>query len=307
MSLRLFLSADLAGSTAFKQNSSAVEWQLFFKGFYDQLPTYVDKEFYRDSHRLALWKTIGDEIVFSAELKSAEDAGRMIEAFRRGAARYRKDITTPPRGLDLKCAGWTAGFPLGNLEVILQGGGGLVDYIGPGMDIGFRLVKEASPRRLMLSVELAYILSLPAFPDPAIRVGRSVDLKGVGKGHRYPALWLDCFSIGHCEGWDQLELDEEALRGLPRHPAKQEELHTFCRSWLETMGDPFMLPFIEMDPLLNIFPEDYEKRIADLSGGTQDLPPPTSEEKDAENTGTTDTSLDHLILSADTAFPEMPE
>lgn len=66
----------------------------------------------------------------------------------------------------------------------LQGGGGLVDYIGPGMDIGFLLVKESSPRRLMLSVELAYILTLPDFADPQIRVGHSVDLKGVGKGHR---------------------------------------------------------------------------------------------------------------------------
>ena len=305
MSLRLFLSADLAGSTAFKQNYSAVEWQLFFKGFYNQLPAYVEKEFALDSHRLALWKTIGDEIVFSAELKSAEDAGRMIEAFRRGAASYRKDITTPARGLDLKCAGWTAGFPLGNLEVPLRGEGGLVDYIGPGMDIGFRLVKEASPRRLMLSVELAYILSLPAFDDPEIRVGRSVELKGVGKGHRYPALWLDCFSPGPCEGWDQLELDEEALRGLPRRAAAQDQLHTFCRSWLETMGDPFMLPFIEQDPFLNIFPEGYEERKAALQGGTQSLPPPTSEENAAADTGDSDTLLGTLTLAAD-GTPEPP-
>lgn len=307
MSLRLFLSADLAGSTAFKQNASAVAWQLFFESFYNQLPAYVDQEFASDPHRLALWKTVGDEIVFSAELKSAQDAGRMMEAFRRGAARYRKEITNPPRGLDLKCAGWTAGFPLGNLEVTLQGGGGLVDYIGPGMDIGFRLVKEASPRRLMLSVELAYILSLPAFDDPEIRVGRSVDLKGVGKGHRYPALWLDCFSSGPCEGWDQLELDEEALRGFPRQPAMKEKLHAFCRSWLETMGDPFMLPFIEMDPFLNIFPDLYEERKANLRKGTQGLLLPSPDEKAAENTGQTDTSLAKLTTTADSAFQETPD
>lgn len=307
MSLRLFLSADLAGSTAFKQNYSAVEWQLFFQSFYNQLPAYVDKEFALDAHRLALWKTVGDEIVFSAELKSAQDAGRMIEAFRRGAARYRKDITNPPRGLDLKCAGWTAGFPLCNLEVPLRGEGGLVDYIGPGMDIGFRLVKEASPRRLMLSVELAYILSLPAFPDPEIRVGRSVELKGVGKGHRYPALWLDCFSIGDCEGWDQLELDEEALRGLPRKPAPQDQLHKFCGSWLETLGDPFILPFIEKDPFLNIFPDKYRERIAVLLGGTQGPSPLSPDEKEAENTGETETSLANIIALIGPASPETPD
>ena len=296
MSLRLFLSADLAGSTAFKQNSSAATWQLFFRSFYDQLPTYVDKEFALDAHRLALWKTVGDEIVFSAELKSAGDAGRLIAAFQRGGARYRKEITNPPRELDLKCAGWTAGFPLGNLEVLLKGAGGLVDYIGPGMDIGFRLVKEASPRRLMLSVELAYILSLADFPDPAIRVGRSVELKGVGKGHRYPALWLDCFSGYPCGGWDRLEMEEELLRGVPRKPAGQAELHAFCRTWLATIGDPFMLPFIEDDPLLNIFPDRYLELKAALEGGTQGLPPHTIDEKAAEETGDSESVLGTLTL-----------
>ena len=307
MSLRLFLSADLAGSTAFKQNNLALDWQLFFKGFYNQLPAYVDKEFAVDAHRLALWKTVGDEIVFSAELKSAGDAGRMIEAFQRGAARYRKEITNPPRGLDLKCAGWTAGFPLGNLEVLLEGDGGVVDYIGPGMDIGFRLVKEASPRRLMLSVELAYILSLPDFPAPAIRVGRSVELKGVGKGHRYPALWLDCFSGQSCGAWDRLELDEELLRGVPRVPAGQEELHAFCRAWLTTIGDPFMLPFIDHDPYLNIFPDRYEELKAALESGTQSLPPHTLDEKAAEDTGDSESFLGNLTLPNDHDSPETPD
>ena len=307
MSLRLFLSADLAGSTAFKQNNLALDWQLFFKGFYNQLPAYVDKEFALDQHRLALWKTVGDEIVFSAELKSARDAGRMIKAFQRGAARYRKEITHPPRGLDLKCAGWTAGFPLGNLVVLLEGEGGAVDYIGPGMDIGFRLVKEASPRRLMLSVELAYILSLPDFPDPAIRVGRSVELKGVGKGHRYPALWLDCFSAGPCEGWDQLELDEEALRGVPRQPADKDKLHAFCRAWLKTMGDPFMLPFIEDDPQLNIFPDRYEELKSALEVGTQSLPPHTLEEKAAEEMGDSESLLGNLALLRGDYSPDTPD
>lgn len=294
MSLRLFLSADLAGSTAFKQNTGAREWQRFFQSFYTQLPAYVDKEFEPGSSRLALWKTIGDEIVFSAELRSAADAGRMVQAFSRGVGRYRRGITNPPRGLDLKCAGWTAGFPVGNLEVLLPGQDGQTDYIGPGMDIGFRLVKEASPRRLMLSVELVYILSLPVFPDPEICAGSSVELKGVGKGHRYPALWLDRFDPQTCAGWDRLELDEEHVRGLSPKPADQGKLHAFCRSWLETIGDPFMVPFIESEPLLQELPEDYARRKADLLELTQGLVSPTPEEVAQEDLGGADPSLAEL-------------
>ena len=87
MSLRLFLSADLAGSTAFKQKASAIDWQIFFRNFYDQLPAYVDQEFGETASRLALWKTIGDEMVFIAALASAEDARRMTETSRRGLPR----------------------------------------------------------------------------------------------------------------------------------------------------------------------------------------------------------------------------
>ncbi|MDB6133874.1 MAG: hypothetical protein JWM59_2117 [Verrucomicrobiales bacterium] len=269
MSLRLFLSADLAGSTAFKQNCSANEWQNFFGEFYRQLPAYVDPKFGPNESRLSLWKTIGDEIVFSAGLATSGDAPRMVDAFRKGVAAYRRDIITPTRGLDLKCAGWTAGFPVGNLEVELPGLGGQFDYIGPGMDIGFRLVKEATPRRMLLCVELAYILSLPAFPDPGIMVGTHLQLKGVAKGRQYPCLWLDCFPSGECTGWDKIELDEEELQGARRTPANQKALHSFCHAWLQNIGTPFHVPFIEGDGHIGTPPEGYAHMMAEVISTTQ--------------------------------------
>lgn len=269
MSLRIFLSADLAGSTAFKQNHSANEWQDFFRGFYSQLPTYVEQEFGPAESRLALWKTIGDEIVFSAELRISRDAPRMVQAFRKGVAAYRREIITPERGLDVKCAAWTAGFPVGNLQVELPGSGGQYDYIGPGMDIGFRLVKEASPRRMLVSVELACILSLPAFDEPQIIVGPSLSLKGVGKGRRYPCLWLDCFPAADSAGWDSIELGEEALRKAWPSAAAADELHRWCRAWIEHMGPPFHVPFIESDEWIGTPPPGYAEMLAQVTTTTQ--------------------------------------
>ena len=62
--LRLFLSADLAGSTAFKQTGKLDEWQKYFREFYRQLPALlrqklVGKKF--NGIELPVWKLIGDE------------------------------------------------------------------------------------------------------------------------------------------------------------------------------------------------------------------------------------------------------
>ncbi len=68
-----------------------------------------------------------------------------------------------------------------------------------------------------------------------------------------------------------------------------------------------MLPFIEMDPLLNISPDNYVKRKADLLEGTQGLPPLTSEELNEENRGTTDISLANITLPEVVSSAETPK
>lgn len=299
-SLRLFLSADLAGSTAFKQNQSAHEWQWFFGEFYRQLPAYVERQFEPDEQRLNLWKTIGDEIVFTAQLRATNEAPRYVQAFRTAVASYRQEVTRKFGGLDLKCAAWTAGFPVGNLIVSLPGSDTQVDYIGPGMDIGFRLVKAASPRRFLLSVELAYILTHEVFADPQIVVGRSLELKGVGKGHRYPALLLDNFESASCSAWDELEKKEEELRQLPCESADKKQVHDYCEKWLEVIGKPFVRPFIDGDEHLGARPDGYNAMADELAAKSQDLKPESEEEQLAAQVGgeAIDDSLANPIMKS---------
>lgn len=267
--LRLFLSADLAGSTAFKQASKPEEWQQFFRGFYEQLPTYV-ADYIRSSGAkdLPLWKTLGDEIVFSTELSASADVLPCVAAFRSAVAAYRREIRESP-GLDLKCAGWTAGFPVGNLRVPLAGGG--EDYIGPGMDIGFRLVKEAPPRRMHLSVELAYLLTIPELPGcPDLFFDHGLDLKGVGRGRRYPCIWLDNFAVAAPDkSPKELALVEEQLRHDARQPCDRELLHDYCRRWLLEMREPFVIPFIDEDAFIGQRPDGYDEALAKVLAGPQ--------------------------------------
>ena len=262
--LRLFLSADLAGSTAFKQSGKLDEWQKYFREFYRQLPALLRQKLVGGRFKgieLPVWKLIGDEIVFSAPLSRWDQSHRCVAAFRAAVVEFRQRTIAATDGrLDVKCAGWTAGFPVGNICV--ESPADLPpDYIGPGMDIGFRLVKAAVPRRMLLSVELAWLLSLPrSDPTATFFVSGGMELKGVAKGRSYPSIWLDNFrDAPERSAADELDIHEERLRGHILKPCDTADLHTFCQRWLENMGPPFVVPFIDGDPVIGARPPGYEE------------------------------------------------
>lgn len=293
--LRLFLSADLAGSTAFKQAGKPDEWQKFFRNFYRQLPAYVLREaeaLHEPPDILKVWKLIGDEVVFSTDLTSWDQAARCVRVFREALFQFRRATVEENQArLDVKAAGWTAGFPVGNIRVEPLDGLG-EDYIGPGMDIGFRLVKASTPRRMHLSVELAWLLSIPEVHNaPGFHVGAGLDLKGVARGRTYPCFWLDNFIENPATlDADNLQLEEERLRQEQPPGCPAQDVHAFCARWLDHMGPPFLVPFIDGDPVIGSRPPDYEALYQKVTEeGTQgpqdDVEPepteagPTSEEE----------------------------
>lgn len=252
--LRLFLSADLAGSTAYKQNTPPDEWQQFFRSFYRQLPARVihhAEACGAPGDLLKVWKLIGDEVVFSRLLTGEQEAAQCVRVFRAALEDFREaTLTATKGGLDIKAAGWTAGFPVGNIRVEPMEGLG-EDFVGPGMDIGFRLVKAASPRRMLVSVELAWLLTLPSCAENLrLFMDSGLDLKGVARGLRYPCIWLDNFAdqLSPREA-DQLHLLEEKVRGTTPQLCCMELLHKYCQQWLEQWKEPsdppFFVPFIE--------------------------------------------------------------
>lgn len=124
----------------------------------------------------------------------------------------------------MKSTCWTAGFPFRNREVVLDPNINLragrvenyyresgkllnqhyrnpaksklaIDYIGPSIDTGFRLSGYATGRKMITSVDVAYLISMTQVDGEIHRLDffydGSVSLKGLLGGSNYPIFWLD--------------------------------------------------------------------------------------------------------------------
>ncbi len=189
----LFLSADLVGSTSYKQKKKGT-WQGVFLSFYRQFPQYLSqawRELRRDgmeSPQFRLWKAVGDELIFEVAVEHEADVSRAVRVWLRALELCEKDILAEAR-LGLKGSAFIATFPgpdseatiprdpatedsvLGVVtlnDAALKPRGGRshkkyqFDYFGPSVDTGFRVSANASHRYFTVSVEVAWALALAA-------------------------------------------------------------------------------------------------------------------------------------------------
>ncbi|MBF0426957.1 MAG: hypothetical protein HQL66_14180 [Magnetococcales bacterium] len=220
--LRLFLSVDIAGSTSYKGgrpssnslsrarvapgSTASVAWIELYEEFYNDFPTlfarllgeaikvvkFVDKEL---PDRLRLWKILGDELIFVVRITSAADADAVLLAFHRALKDYQANIKKKHATLALKGTAWTAGFPIRNCRVELRRFANkeqqVIDYIGPDIDIGFRLTKLARPGSIVASMDLVDILLNKGIRSEfrCVFVGWE-RMKGVFADKPYPVHWL---------------------------------------------------------------------------------------------------------------------
>lgn len=287
--LRLFLSADIVGSTALKQSpfgthskaDQRASWFSKIQGFYFE----AHKAFISECDKLCgekedpdflgplpvLWKTVGDEVLFVKHLTDHRQLVHTLRCWMDAVDRMRAFIKKDNARLDVKCTAWIAGFPFRNSEVavitgdkldvsggedwFIEGGRILnkiyngdndvdasVDYIGPSIDIGFRLTGFSSSRKFVVSVDIAYILALA---NPGPEVGSPVFnlyydgahvLKGVLGGLRYPVFWIDLSPN------DSIERFEDTLTDL--QPVNRDRLREYChRFYVEHTSYTFP-PFI---------------------------------------------------------------
>lgn len=251
--LRLFMSVDVQDSTAFKQQAdeqNPAPWRGDFFAFFWTFPNELEKKMPADARHPQVWKFLGDEIVFSLKLTQLDDASTALRAFRDTVANF--EPIGVKRKLRLKGSAWIAGFPVGNAVVPVDRGEGRTDedYIGPSMDTGFRLSRLASQRKLVVSVELAWLLlHLPASKSklPLHYEGRC-QLKGVMEREGYPFIWTDLFH----QKRPPLIAAEDALKASK--PAKLSALRTFCERYIRQHGEPRFVPFI---------PSKFDSRTAE--------------------------------------------
>lgn len=314
--LKLFLSVDIVGSTAYKQTSRAQKnpenspiepWVLMVTHFYQDFPTHFLTErsklesIYRNStegwvlsEEPSLWKAAGDELIYTITLTDSRHAVLFIAAWVAAVKSVRKMLAEQySNKLTLKATGWLAGFPVANSEVYLglgevQGGTvagshinaadqnmlklnelykkenkpvvfdsiydkRFVDFIGPSLDIGFRLASYATPRRFVCSVELAWLVC-EALGDDKVRKAHDLAencsdnikpfhiserhlMKGVLDGIPYPIIWID---TGEHKEFNSIE--DEIFNNVP---VEKDKLTRYCVSFITSCNaDHLFIPFI---------------------------------------------------------------
>ena len=173
--LRLFLSADIVGSTAHKQNvvllsddhakSAGPEFHNL-KKFEALTPPWLSPitKFYREIDRIfsqkwkeycdhtaasikwppgespELWKGVGDEIIYTKVITDHRQAFACVHIWSDTVRSYRILLRTEYKSLDIKATAWLAGFPIANSEVIIKNQVGIVDPFDTGDDVFYNFL-----------------------------------------------------------------------------------------------------------------------------------------------------------------------
>ncbi|QCI96527.1 hypothetical protein [Agrobacterium larrymoorei] len=272
--IRLFLSVDLVGSTAYKskEGSTNLKWIKAFQKFYGEFP-YQFKRNYKQlcssipeipveeySVDPKVWKTIGDEILFVNRVNSITHLGAYVKAFAQTLIDFGREVHTSYE-LNTKGNAWIAAFPnpnrsirlsmngddplIGENEVLTEAFEAKVDdtpsnydFLGKGIDGGFRISRNSTIDTFTISPALAYLLcKAKRNVDTTKFDGRFVfhepqEFKGVVKGQKYPVISL---ITSRDEAFDYLQSLESELLDRPRE-ADFVKLFTYLESYIVHHG-----------------------------------------------------------------------
>jgi hypothetical protein len=200
--VRLFLSVDMAGSTQFKARfSENGNWLETFRTFFTNFPlmlagqigfAFLDEG---ETPSVEVWKVMGDEVIFVATPANPEALVSMLLALIRTMnayeERYLEDLP-----LRLKGTAWLAEFGERNIELeipeLSEGATSkAIDFLGPDLDLGFRVSKFARPACLTLSFDVAdLVIGAENAGEISLHLIGAEELKGVMFGRPYPIIWM---------------------------------------------------------------------------------------------------------------------
>ena len=250
----IFMSVDLAGSTAFKSQTQGdgggPAWLPAFKAFFREVPLIMMGQIARafamedEAPNCAVWKVIGDEIVFMARPRTPREAQLLIIAFYRMVINYDKKIFER-WPLRIKGCCWAAQISDRNREIEIpemlgtDQDGLYMDYLGPDVDTGFRVAACGGRGQVILSSNLVQLLAgLEETEGIQFHYTGSRVLKGVYSGRPYPLFLMtmpDCMP----ETWEWEAEHNEGLRVLRENsPMPPDEVLDFLeriRAYLNRM------------------------------------------------------------------------
>lgn len=258
--LRLFFSVDLVGATHYKQSRN--RWRPELLSFYRDFDFILQTEYraFASTHsgRLSspeFWKSNGDELLYACDLLCLSHAHGLMQVWLQALNRYQTLHSPGAEHLAVKSTAWIGLFPVPNAEVFFRRGGGRAldhdlardalvvqselrdewyanaanptitrDFIGPSIDTGFRLTGLATPRRLVLSVDLAFLLASGKGAGAAplnLRLSGKQRLKGVMDDQPYPVIWIP------------VDRDEWMAAELEPVVTDRELIRSFCKTVFE--------------------------------------------------------------------------
>lgn len=223
-----------------------------------------------------IWKTVGDEVLFSKAIRNPTQAVIAIHVWIKTLSNIAEQLKDE-HGLSVKSSAWLADFPVRNQEVILglskpaeedeypfanhlalasyyanREAKAIREFIGPSIDTGFRLGAFSSPRKLVISIELAYMLAVEQSKAEKGDAGYSVGamslrnfsfryegkhlMKGVLGGSPYPVFWIDLAPE------DPINRTEDAVLDVAKPRAHQ--VREFAEAMLEAYKPMIELPYI---------------------------------------------------------------
>lgn len=210
--LVMFLSADVVGSTEFKasalSDTGPDSWLGAFETLFRELPLifigqlgfqFLEED---DLPESGVWKVMGDEVVFAVLPQSLTQAQLIAAAFVSAVASYDQRISDRwPLRIRGCCWGAEIGARNRAIEIPEMLGGSedrpYLDFLGPDIDIGFRLSAHSRPGEVILSPNLAESFANQADQrDLRFHYVGEAPLKGVCAGQPFPFVLVSLESAG---------------------------------------------------------------------------------------------------------------
>ena len=211
-SVEVFFSFDIVNSTAYK-TLNFTGWSQVIFTLFSKVQQLVAKKI----PSAEMWRILGDEVIFIVPIKEKNDIfvyvnsifeilNIMVLQLKKGTFFDEIEICDLDLSLmkmqniiSMKAAAWVAiiGENLKKLEQYdnlierfkLQEGYGVFEFLGNDIDTGFRIKANTQDRRLVISYELAYILSRNTDYLRNIHILTYKRLKGVWQNRLYPIIW----------------------------------------------------------------------------------------------------------------------
>lgn len=222
----LFLSCDLQNSTQYKQRNDNKDWVATFLAFYTEFPallsTQISSKCPALQGRLLLWKAVGDELIFSIRIKSEKECSDAVDVWLGAMWAFETDHLVDKTPMTLKGGAFLATVPSPDRRVAIPRTFGTadrsqrdaeavneqtlneaadssvfaadfaMDFVGPSIDTGFRVLKHAARRYFVLTVEVAHLLfehySNQKMDSRYAYLVGTHELKGVWGGRPYPVF-----------------------------------------------------------------------------------------------------------------------